>query len=718
MRWPGADSLALAMAIAAVVVIAWPRRAGHCERPPSPPARAALPAARSGPSPADRPIVVGNVPQEPPGFQSRAGLLAQLDRASGQVSVIHAVTGMPGVGTTQLAAAYARARLAAGWRLVAWVDAADRGVLLAGLARVAEALGLADDPGGGAGQAVRHWLEADGRRCLVVFDNAADPGGIRPFLPAGGSARVLITSNQRPAAGLGAGVGVGVFCPDEALAFLAGRTGLADAEGAGALARELGYHPLALAVAASAVAAQRLAYATYLSRLRAVPAYAHVARKERPSFPCGAARAILLSLDTVRTGDRAGVCSGIMELAAVLSAAGVRRGLLRDAGRAGVLATGLHRTEVSAGLVNRALAALAERSLVSFSLDGETVTVHGLVTRVVQDGMVRWNRSGTVCRDAAAVLDKRARALVTSTDRLAVRDIAVQVTALQETMTGAGCGTDDEMARMMLRLRSWALYYLTVLGDSAEQAIVTGRPVTADLELTLGADHPDTLAAWSNLALACQDAGRPGEAVPLHERALAGRERVLGAGHPDTLASRSNLALACQDAGRAAEAVPLFEQVLAGREWVLGADHPDTLAARGNLAVAYQEVGRGAEAIPLFEQALRDRERMLGADHPDTLAARSNLALARQDAGRAAEAVPLFEQVLAGRERVLGADHPRTLASRHNLAIAYQKEGRSGEAIALFEQTLAAHARSLGPGHPRTLASRASLASAYRDAGL
>ena len=662
--------------------------------------------------------MVGNVPQEPPGFQSRAALLAELDRAGGQVSVIHAVTGMSGVGTTQLAAAYARARLAAGWPLVAWVDAANRGVLLAGLARIAGALGLANDPGGGTGQAVRHWLEADGRRCLVVFDNAADPDGLRPFLPAGGSARVLITSSQPSAAGLGATVGVGVFCPGEALAFLAERTGLADAAGAAALARELGYHPLALAVAGSAIAAQHLAYATYLNRLRATPAYRYTAREERQSFPCGAARAVMLTLGTVQTGDRAGVCTGIMELTAVLSAAGVRRELLRDAGQAGVLTTGLHQTRVSAGLVNRALAALVERSLVSLSLDGETVTVHGLVMRVVLDGMAGRKRFGAVCRDAACVLDERAKALVTSTDHLAVRDVAEQVMALQETTIGSACHTDAETARMVLRLRSWALYYLTLLGDSAERAIVTGAPVTADLERMLGADHPDTLAALSNLALAYQDAGRAAEAVPLHERALAGQERVLGAAHRDTLASRCNLALACQDAGRAAEAVPLFEQVLAGRLWVLGTDHPDTLAALSNLAVAYQEVGRAAEAIPLFEQNLHDRERVLGPGHPDTLASRSNLGLAYREAGRAAEAVPLFEQALAGRERVLGTDHPATLASRSNLAIAYQKVGRSGEAIALFEQSLAAHARLLGPGHPRTLASRASLASAYREAGL
>src|SRR5712692_854065 len=79
-------------------------------------------------------VVVGDIPMESPGFRSRVGLLAELDRASAPVLVIHAVTGLHGLGATELAAAYARAKVAAGWRLVAWVNGADTSSLLAGLA--------------------------------------------------------------------------------------------------------------------------------------------------------------------------------------------------------------------------------------------------------------------------------------------------------------------------------------------------------------------------------------------------------------------------------------------------------------------------------------------------------------------------------------------------------------------------------------------------------
>jgi tetratricopeptide (TPR) repeat protein len=663
--------------------------------------------------------VVGNIPQAPPGFQPRAGLLAELDRAGGPV--IRAVTGIQGAGKTQLAAAYARAKLAAGWRLVAWVNAADPAVLRAGLAAVAEELGLADDRtgrgGGDAGPAVRDRLERDGRRCLVVFDNALDADGIRPLLPARGSARVLITGSRRPVAGLGACLPVDVFSPDEALAFLAQRTGLADTAGASALARELGYLPLALAQAAGAIAAQDLAYWTYLGRLRAMPAGARLTGEAGQPYPHGVAEAIILSLDAARAGDRTGVGTGIMEITSVLSARGVRRELLHDAGRAGVLTTGSSRPEVPADLVDGALARLAERSLLTFSLDGGTVIAHHLVTRVVRDALAHTERLTAVCRDAACVLRNRARSLVRSPDRPAVRDIAEQITALQGTAGPAG-EADDGLAGMMLRLRSWALYYQAVLGDSGPQAIGAGEAVAADSARVLGPDHPDTLASWNNLAISYQEVGRRAEAIRLHERALTGRVRALGPQHPDTLTSRNNLAISYQELGRWTEAIRLHERTLAGRVQVLGPDHPDTLTSQNNLAAAYQQMGWTAEAITSYKGALAGREQVLGPDHPDTLASRNGLAAACQEVGWAAEAIALFEQTLAVRVRVLGPGHPDTLASRNNLGHAYQEAGRIPEAIALFEQALAAGTRALGSAHPTTVISRVNLASAYRDAGL
>jgi hypothetical protein len=71
-------------------------------------------------------VVVGEIPREPVGFQPRADLLAAL-AVPARVSVVRVVTGLRGVGKAHRAAAYARARLADRWRLVAWISARGAG---------------------------------------------------------------------------------------------------------------------------------------------------------------------------------------------------------------------------------------------------------------------------------------------------------------------------------------------------------------------------------------------------------------------------------------------------------------------------------------------------------------------------------------------------------------------------------------------------------------
>ena len=664
-------------------------------------------------------MVAGEIPQEPLGFQPRPDLLAALDAPDpgSQVRVVHALTGMRGVGKTHLAAAYARTKLADGWRLVAWVNAEDPAGMLAGLAEVAAALGLEAGDARAAARAVRHRLEADGDRCLLVFDNAVDPELLRPFLPAAGDARVIITSNQQAVAHLGAGVPVDVFTEGEALTFLAARTGQADAAGAVELADQVGRLPLALAQAAAVIAAQHLSYATYLERLARLPVADLLAAEEAGQYPRGVAAAVLLSLEHVRAGQDGQACTAVMDLLAVLSAAGVSRSLVHAAAGQGLPGRDGPLPVLAAEAADRVLARLAGSSLLTFSLDGSAVTAHRLVMRVIRENLTADNALTAVCEPAARLLG----VLVASRwenwheDRAATRDLVEQIMALDESAARWPPGGD--LDRLMLRLQVWAAALLNRLGDSAAQAIVIGERLVAASERALGPDHPETLGSRNNLANAYRAAGRLDEAISLHEQVLAARERVLGPDHPDTLSSRNNLALAYWEAGRLDEAISLHEQVLAARERVLSPDHPDTLTSRHNLANAYREAGRLDEAISLHEQVLAARERVLGPDHPDTLSSRNNLVADYGVAGRLDEVISLGEQTLAASERILGPDHPDTLHSRNNLANAYSETGRLDEAISLHEQTLVTRERVQGPDHPSTLASRNNLANAYWAAG-
>jgi hypothetical protein len=494
---------------------------------------------------ADDQVVVGDIPAQRPGLQPRPVLLAQLNRPGpGPPAVV--LTGTWGVGKTELAAAYARARLAGGWRLIAWVNASGRESLLTGLAAVAHAAALpdggAEPDAAGAGHAVRRWLEADGSRRLLVFDDVKDPDLLRPFVPATGAARVLITAARAPVAELGPSVPVDVFGAEEAVALLDGRTGLADQAGAAAVAAEVGYLPLALDQAAAVIAGQHLGYAAYLAELRGRPAEDDPAgpEQEQPDPP-GQAGAVLLSLQAVRTADPLGVSSAVMEVMAVLAPAAVRRDLLRAAGQAGTLLGGGRR--VVASMVDQALKRLNERSLLGFSLDGQVVTVHSEVARLVRAGLARQERLATVCRAAAS-----------------------------------------------------ARHDLIDPGDGTPPAIAVAEPLTANLERLLGPDHPDTLHARNGLARVYRETGRLADAVPLLEQNLEAWERLLGPDYPSTIASRNNLASAYRAVGRPAEAVPLFQQNVDACEQLLGADHAKTMASRHHLEQARQEAAQAQRA--------------------------------------------------------------------------------------------------------------------------
>lgn len=467
--WEVIGSIAGVIAAAAAIIALLPRRRRHQEIPALPDAAAAV--VMPPDTGTDAPVMVGEIPREPLSFQPRIDLLAALDAPEprSRAVVVYALTGLRGVGKTHLAAAYARAKLTERWRLVAWINAGDLAGILAGLAEVAAEIGVSHPDAEGAARAVRRRLEIDGDRCLLVFDNSADPELVQPFIPATGTARVIVTSNHLSMANLGAGVPVDVFTKDEALAFLAERTGSADTASAGVVAAELGYLPLALAQAAAVIALQHLGYGTYLDRLRAIPVGQLLQPVEAGQYPRGVAAAVLLSLEAVPAGDDTGICATVMELLAVLSVAGVRRTLVHEAARLGVLGRDGQAGELRAEVADRALARLAGASLLTFSVDGSGVSVHRLVMRVIREQLATEDSLTTVCLAAARLLDGLAGSLRDGwhEDLPAVRDLIEQIMALYESSPDSAA--DNALAHQMIRLRWWAVGFSGLLGGIAQR---------------------------------------------------------------------------------------------------------------------------------------------------------------------------------------------------------------------------------------------------------
>jgi hypothetical protein len=109
------------------------------------------------------------------------------------------------------------------------VNAETRDVLLDGLKRVAEGLGVADPEGDSLESArrLRAYLQTRAGEGLPVLDDATDPDGLRPFLPATGGTQVVVTTTDRAFAALGQPVDVSAFTRPQSVGYLRERTGLA-----------------------------------------------------------------------------------------------------------------------------------------------------------------------------------------------------------------------------------------------------------------------------------------------------------------------------------------------------------------------------------------------------------------------------------------------------------------------------------------------------------
>jgi hypothetical protein len=89
-------------------------------------------------------------------------------------------------------------------------------------------------------------LHHDGEGILLIYDNAVDADALKPFLPRGGAARVLVTSNAHAWRGIAAPVEIRLWPKEIGADYLIARTGRgAERAAAEILSEVLGGLPLA-----------------------------------------------------------------------------------------------------------------------------------------------------------------------------------------------------------------------------------------------------------------------------------------------------------------------------------------------------------------------------------------------------------------------------------------------------------------------------------------
>jgi transcriptional regulator with XRE-family HTH domain len=672
-----------------------------------------------------RPVRVGVLPPEADCYQPRivSGELSAITSRGGTAVLCQVLSGLGGVGKTQLAAAHARQLWQAGdLDLLVWVPASSRSAIVAGYAQAhTAATGLEVQDAEQAASLLLAWLRSTDRSWLVVLDDLTVPGDLRGLWPpnvTGG--RTIVTTRRRDAALSGAGrtlVDVDLFTPAEADAYLAARLSGPLATllpGASALARDLGYLPLALAQATAYLIDRDLTCTEYAVRLADRRRHLRESLPEPSALPddyqATVAATWSLSIELADNLAPVGLARPALELASLLDPAGITEDLFITPAAIAWMKDRGARQSVDAASARDALRCLHRLSLVTLdeASSARAVRVHALVQRATSDNMLTDRLGGAVCAVAEALIQawpdvERDRDLGE-----ALRACAARLANHSDPLWSLEDGGHAVLFQVGKSLGE--------VGQPAAAAAYFEQ-LRSEAAARLGPDYPDTLSARHNLAHWRGDAGDAAGAVAAYEELLIDSVRVHGPDHPDTLNVRHYLAYWRGKAGDAAGAAAAFEELLTDLVRVHGTDHPDILDTRHNLAYWRGEAGDAAGAAAAFEELLTDRLRVVGPDHPHTLRARSNLARWRGEAGDAAGAAAAYEELLTDRLRVFGHDHPDTLITRGNLASWRGKAGDAAGAAAAFEELLTDRLRVLGPDHPDTLTSRSNLARWRGEAG-
>jgi tetratricopeptide (TPR) repeat protein len=553
---------------------------------------------------------IWNVPHlRNPNFTEPGQRLTEIRDAllSGKPAALtQALAGLGGVGKTQLALEYAY-RHAGDYAIVWWLRSEQAATLGADYAALAIQLGLPEKDApqqpviiAAVRDALRHR-----RDWLLVFDNANAPGEIRDYLPGAGG-HVLITSRHAAWSGVAQKMEVKKWPPEVAVEFLLKRTGQADADAAGELARELDFLPLALEQAAAFIESAGKTLAGYLANFR----QHHLALLNRGTpgtdYPATVATTWEISFQQLEKESPAG--AALLHLCAFFAPDDIPRDVI-TAG-AEHLPEPLRAAVGDALAFDDAVSAIRRYSLIETSGEA-TLSMHRLVQAVIRDrlgelGQKQWAEAAVKVVNAAFPFDSDDVTTWKECDRLLPHAIA---TADFAEPLGVGLEATARLINQMGIYARGRAEYATAKA-AFERALTT-------YEKLFGPDHANVATLVNNLGSVLRALGDLPGAKAAYERALQIDEKVFGPDHPNVAIRVNNLGSVLYDLGNLPGAKAAFERALQIDEKALGQDHPNVSIRVNNLGNVLQALGDLPGGKAAFERALRIDEKAFGPDHPN-----------------------------------------------------------------------------------------------------
>ncbi|HJT57889.1 MAG TPA: FxSxx-COOH system tetratricopeptide repeat protein [Ktedonobacteraceae bacterium] len=632
-----------------------------------------------------------------------------------------AITGLGGIGKTQLAVEYAY-RYREDYHYVPWANASERVVLSDAFVKLARDLQLPERDQQDQTlivEAVKRWLSTHDD-WLLILDNADDLTLAADFMPSGDKGHLLLTTREAATGRIAKGFAVDKMSEDEGVLFLLRRAHILtssdtpitqasenDQKLAAEIVREMDGLPLALEQAGAYIDENQSSLADYLKAYRQRQA-SLLGRKGRasPDYPNSVATTWSLSFEQVEKSDP--TAAELLRFLAFLAPDAIPEELI--VAGASELGPQLEPIADDETLLNEAIGTLRRYSLVHRNIDKHLLAIHRLVQTVLKTSMAEEVKRQWVERAVRAIHEAFPDVQDINQWAQCERYIphALMCAALIDIYT-------LEFSEAALLLNQTA-YYLSDHAQYKEAESLLRRGLEID-QAAYGPEHPEVATTLNNLAELYRNQGRYEEAEPLYQRSLEINQAIYGPEHPAIANNLNNLALLYNDQGKYEEAEPLYQRALEIDHAAYGLEHPAIAKYLNNLALLYNNQGKYEEAEPLYKSALKIDQEAYGLEHPDVAKDLNNLALLYYSQDKYEEAEPLYQRAFAIWEQMLGPAHPLTATSLNNLALLYYSQGKYEEAEPLFQRALDIDQAVYGPEHPDVARDLNNLAGIYRSQG-